>query len=82
MSMKILPFKGKVNVMNKILIQGVIFLTNFSHHEKGELAVFKDTDNGLRSVQGIQLTTISTRKWQSMGDISVRCSLLGNLFHS
>lgn len=82
MSMKILPFKGKVNVMNKILIQGVIFLTNLSHHEKGELAVFKDTANGLHSVQKIQLTTISTGKWQSVRDISVRCCLLDNLFRN
>lgn len=82
MSMKILPFKGKVNVMNNIFIQGVFFLTNFPHHKKGKLAIFKDNANGLRSLQEIQLTTISTGKWQSMGDISVRCSLLDNLFHS
>lgn len=80
--MKILPFEGKVIVTNKILIQRVIFLTNFSHHEKGKLAVFKYTASGLHSVQEIQLTTISTGKWQSMGDISVRCSLLDYLFHS
>lgn len=36
------------------------------------------TANGLHSVQEIQLTAISTGKWQSMGNISVRCSLLDN----
>lgn len=52
--MKILPFEGKVIVTNKILIQRVIFLTNFSHHEKGKLAVLKYTASGLNCVQEIQ----------------------------
>lgn len=80
--MKILPFKGKVNVMNKILTQGLIFLISCSYHVKGKLTVSKDTANGLHSVQEIRLTSISTEKWQSMGDIPVRCSLLDKLFHS
>jgi len=46
------------------------------------LAVSIDTANGLNSVQEIQSTTLRTGQWQPMGDISVRCSLLGNLFHS
>lgn len=41
MSMKILLFKGKVSVMNKILTQGLIFLVSFSHHVKGKWAVLK-----------------------------------------
>lgn len=46
------------------------------------MAVSKDSTNGLNPVQEMQSTTMSTGKSQPMGDISVRCSLLGNLFHS
>lgn len=46
------------------------------------MAVSKDTANGLNSVPEIQSTPMSTGKGQPMGDISVRCSLLSNLFPS
>lgn len=46
------------------------------------MPISKDTANGLNSVQEITSTTVSTGKWQPIGDISIRCSLLGNLLYS